>query len=353
MRQERPPSREDGEGGPGARPGPAWVKPLMVSVTALAAMAVLTLATITQSPSAPAGSDAKPAGATTDPGTSPPSSATPKPSAPTASSATTPPSAPPATPTVTPKPTATRSAAAAVRRAIAALPAAGDIAVAVTDLDDGQDVSTAYDTSADDANTYDTASIVKVDILAALLLQAQHAGTHLTAGQHALATVMIEQSDNDAATALWDAIGRAAGLDAANRTLGLDHTSPGSGELWGLTQTTPGDQLTLLRAVFTPSGSPLSSASRAYVAGLMGAVTAAQGWGVSAADSDDAGYALKSGWLQRTRTGLWDVNSIGQVVHDGHRMLIAVLSSGQGSEQAGIDLVERAASTAADAFRSR
>ncbi|MBY8876472.1 class A beta-lactamase-related serine hydrolase [Streptomyces sp. PLK6-54] len=319
-------------------------------------MAVLTLATITQSPSARAGSDAKPAGATTGGAGSPPApTATSKSAAPRASSSATPPTESPATSSTsppTPTATATRSAATAVRRAIDALPADGDLAVAVTDLDDDADSSAAYDTSDDDGNTYDTASIVKVDILAALLLQAQHAGTRLTANERALAAVMIEQSDNDAATALWDAIGRAAGLDAANRTLGLDHTSPGSGELWGLTQTTPADQLTLLRAVFVASGSPLSSASRAYVAGLMGAVTATQTWGVSAADSDDAGYALKNGWLQRTQTGLWDVNSIGQVVHDGHRMLIAVLSSGQGSERDGIDLVERAASAAADAFRS-
>ncbi|WP_141726581.1 serine hydrolase, partial [Actinacidiphila rubida] len=171
--------------------------------------------------------------------------------------------------------------------------------------------------------------------------------------QRALATVMIERSDNDAADALWDAIGGGSGLDAANDRLGLDHTTPGSGELWGLTQTTPADQLTLLRAVFTADGSPLSSASRAYIAGLMGSVTGAQTWGVSAADSDEAGFALKNGWLQRSRTGLWDINSIGQVVHDGHRMLIAVLSSGQGSERTGIDLVERAAAAAADAFRAR
>jgi Beta-lactamase enzyme family len=351
MTQERPPSPGGGDG-PEPRPGPAWAKPLLVSVTALAAMAVLTLATIAQSPSAPAGSDAEPAGAATGPGTSPAPSPTAKSPASPAPSTAAPPTPSPTRTTATATPTATRSAATAVRLAVDALPGNGDIAVAVTDLDDGEDTVAAYDSSDDEANTYDTASIVKVDILAALLLQAQHAGTHLTAHERALATVMIEQSDNDAATALWDTIGRAAGLSAANETLGLRHTSPGGGELWGLTQTTPGDQLTLLSAVFTASGSPLSSASRAYVADLMGSVTATQTWGVSAADSDDAGYALKNGWLQRSQTGLWDVNSIGQVVHDGHRMLIAVLSSGQGTERAGIDLVEQAASAVADAFGS-
>ncbi|MCL2554430.1 MAG: serine hydrolase [Actinomycetia bacterium] len=357
MTQERPPSPDGGDGPPdpsGPRPhGKPWARPLLVSVTALAAIAVLTLATITQSPSTPAASDAKPAGAAS--GTATPSPATTSAAAPspsTTASATTAPPSTAATPIATPT-AAKRSASAVVAEAVDALSADGDVAVAVTDLDDGVEVSAAFDSSDDAGNTYDTASIVKVDILAALLLRAQHADTHLTANQRALATVMIEQSDNDAATALWDAIGGGPGLAEANETLGLDHTTPGSGELWGLTQTTPGDQLTLLRAVFVGADSPLSSASRAYIAGLMGAVTATQNWGVSAADSDDAGFALKNGWLQRTRTGLWDVNSIGQVVRDGHRLLIAVLSSGQGSERAGIDLVERAATATADAFRSR
>lgn len=344
MNEERP-SSPDGGGRPAT-----WAKPLLVSVTALAAIAVLTLATIAQSPSAPAADDAKPAGATSSstgsPSAAPSATGTPPPTTP----ATTAPASPSPSPTAT---RAKRSASAAVADAVGALSSRGDVAVAVTDLDDDEDTSAAYDSSDDHGNTYDTASIVKVDILAALLLRAQQAGTHLTASQRSLATVMIEQSDNDAADALWDAIGGGSGLAAANARLGLSHTTPGSGELWGLTQTTPADQLTLLRAVFVEEGSPLSSASRAYITGLMGAVTGAQTWGVSAADSDASGFALKNGWLQRSQTGLWDINSIGQVVHDGHRMLIAVLSSGQGSEQTGIDLVERAASAAAEAFRTR
>lgn len=120
-------------------------------------------------------------------------------------------------------------------------------------------------------DTFDTASIVKVDVLAALLLQAQDAGRHLTDAEKAYATKMIENSDNASTTALWHTIGRAEGLDAANRRFGLGSTSGGAGELWGLTRTTAGDQLRLLRQVFT-ADSRLSAASRAYVRGLMESV---------------------------------------------------------------------------------
>lgn len=194
---------------------------------------------------------------------------------------------------------------------------------------------------------YDTASIVKVDILAALLLQAQDAGRDLTAQEEARAEVMIEDSDNAAATALWRTIGRGPGLEAANRRLGLTSTTAGSGMLWGLTRTTAADQLTLLQRVFGSDGA-LDAASRAYVRRLMGRVTAAQAWGVPTAA--DGSYEVKNGWLQRSTTGLWDVNSIGRVRAGGRTYLVAVVSRGSTTQASGITLVERAARAAVAAF---
>ncbi|MFF0791268.1 serine hydrolase [Streptomyces spiralis] len=193
---------------------------------------------------------------------------------------------------------------------------------------------------------YDTASIIKVDILAALLLQAQDAGRHLTAEERAQAEPMIRHSDNAAANALWRQIGRAPGLEAANKRLGLTATKGGPGAKWGLTQTTARDQIRLLRAVFddtTPSvpAHALNEESRAYVRSLMSRVADDQAWGVSAAA--DSQWALKNGWLQRSTTGLWDVNSIGRVTANGHHYLVAVLSNGSASMSDGVALVEKAA----------
>ncbi|MER6142910.1 serine hydrolase [Streptomyces sparsogenes] len=206
------------------------------------------------------------------------------------------------------------------------------------------------------ADAYDTASIVKVDILAALLLRAQDAGRELTDRERSHAAVMIERSDNDAATALWREIGGAEGLDAANERLGLTDTYGGASGRWGLTRTTAADQLTLLRQVFTEGHAggeaALGERSRAYIRRLMGQVVPEQAWGVSAAADDPALTRLKNGWLPRTATGLWDVNSIGQVTAEGRTYLVAVLSDGHPDKGSGVALVERAARAALGAALS-
>ncbi|QJT00585.1 serine hydrolase [Streptomyces asoensis] len=220
----------------------------------------------------------------------------------------------------------------------------GDAAVsaAVLDLDSGDDAT--YGESA-----FDTASIVKVDILATLLLQAQDADRYLTAAEKTYATAMIENSDNDSASALWRIIGKAEGLDAANERFGLTDTAGGDDMLWGLTQTTAADQLILLRQVFGDD-SELSEASRTYLQGLMGQIAVDQRWGVSAA-ADGSSWALKNGWLARSTTGLWDINSIGRVTVDGHDCLVAVLSNGNATQTAGISLVEQVARAAVSTLR--
>lgn len=230
---------------------------------------------------------------------------------------------------------------------------------AVADGADGQFSAAVLDTgSAAGAvygdGAYVTASIVKVDILAALLLQAQDAGRQLTAQERSYATVMIQKSDNDAATALWQEIGGAAGLDAANKRLGLAETHGGQSGRWGLTQTTAADQLTLLRAVFATGAegdkTVLSEPSRAYVQQLMGQIAQDQAWGVSAAGDDAASTRLKNGWLPRSATGLWVVNSIGRVTAQGRTYLVAVLSNGHKDMDTGVALVESAARAAVGVF---
>ncbi len=217
------------------------------------------------------------------------------------------------------------------------------VSVAVLDSDSG---TRAVYGGAD--ATYDTASIVKVDILAALLLLAQDEERELTSVERAHAVAMIERSDNDSATALLAAVGGAAGLDAANARLGLTATT--AAKAWGLTRTTAADQLTRLGAVFgTDPETELSEASRAYVQGLMTQVEADQRWGVSAAGGE---WALKNGWMPRTATGLWNINSIGQVTKGGHTYLVAVLSGGQRTKETGIALVESVAKAAVGVVRA-
>ncbi|MER5179351.1 serine hydrolase [Streptomyces sp. NPDC002896] len=245
--------------------------------------------------------------------------------------------------------------------------APGHFSLAIADADTG--IRAVY---APDEHRFATASIVKADILAALLLRAQREGRSLTQEETNDAGPMIRVSDNASASRLWARIGGGAGLAEANERLGLTATTPGPGGLWGLTQTTAADQLRLLEAI-TRGDSALSSASRTYQYDLMTHIHPGQDWGVTAAQTPATTTAstpaatttpaaapsaaattpvaaLKNGWLPRSATGLWVVNTIGVVQHDGHRLLIAVLSDDQPSMAAGIRLVEAAAARAAEAL---
>jgi hypothetical protein len=212
----------------------------------------------------------------------------------------------------------------------------GRLAVAVTDLSTG--VAATYHAR----QAFPTASIVKASILAALLLQRQHQHAAPGPGEQALAAAMIDNSDNAAASALWNTIGGAAGLAAAGRALRLRHTVPGPGGWWGLTTTTVTDQARLLSALTSPR-SPLTTASRHYELALMRNVAAGQNWGITAAASPRTRPAVKNGWMPHGPAGQWVINSIGVISHHHQRLLLAVLSSGQPSQQAGIRQVQAAA----------
>ncbi|SEP68399.1 serine hydrolase [Microlunatus flavus] len=213
----------------------------------------------------------------------------------------------------------------------------GHLAVVVQDLSTGRS-----HTYGDTGKAFATASIVKVDILATLLLQEQG---KLSSAQKEVAARMIRQSSNGAATTLWKAIGREKGLAAANATFGLTQTKGGTKGRWGATTTTTADQLRLLQVVFTDD-SPLTPDSRAYLQSLMGGVARDQNWGVTAADSRGDTHAfVKNGWLPRT--GGWAVTSVGKVEHEGHPLLVAALSDGGSTQKEGVAVVELVAQNAA------
>ncbi|WP_051757170.1 serine hydrolase [Kitasatospora purpeofusca] len=259
------------------------------------------------------------------------------------------PASPPATPSEpAPSATGTTTPEQAVRLALDGLGAhRGRYALAVEDLTSGR--SAAYGSSTSSTEAFTSASIVKVDILAALLLQAQDRGEQLGSAQRQLASDMIRVSDNDAAQKLWGEIGRRQGLDAANARLGFSSAHAGQKVPWGLTRTTARDQIALLKAVFTQD-SPLNAASRSYLRALMGTVSEGQNWGVGAAGTPGTPPVLKNGWLPDGTTHLWSVNSVGIVEREGHSLLVVVLTDGQPTQETGIGLVERVAAAAVEAL---
>jgi beta-lactamase class A len=217
---------------------------------------------------------------------------------------------------------------------------AGNITAAVYDIDTGR--TYLYRPGVREQ----TASIVKVDILATLLHETQTRGG-LSGGDAAVAQGMIEASDNDDATDLWNDEGGAAAVHHFDEEAGMRQTSPSLS--WGLTTTTPLDQLKLLRIVMLPNRL-LRTSSRVYEYELMRHVIPSEDWGVSAGVGANAKVALKNGWLPLP--GGWQVNSIGQIVGSGRRYLLAVMTDEDPSEDYGIATIERISATVWVTFRA-
>lgn len=192
-----------------------------------------------------------------------------------------------------------------------------------------------------------TASVIKLDVLETLLLQHQDAGTALSDDENTQATIMMENSDDDAATALWGRVGGAAGLSAANRRLGTSHLVPDPNGFWGLSTTSADDQLVLLHDLTT--NGPLDEDSRQATLGLMRRVEADQRWGVGPIADPDTTPALKDGWLGiDSDSGRWAIGSVGVVTVHGQQLLVAVISAHNLDEGSGIASVQQLARAAAD-----
>ena len=167
----------------------------------------------------------------------------------------------------------------------------------------------------------ETASSIKVLVLATTLRIAAENKKALTASQKALATQMIEYSDNNATTRLF----RAAGYRNVQRVAGLFGLSGTTiNPAWGISTTTPADWVKLMDHVVKGSH-VLSVADRAYIRSLMSQVTPTQRWGVANPPVTAATVALtKNGWLPYK--GVWRVNSMGYLEGQGRKYTLAMLS---------------------------
>lgn len=192
---------------------------------------------------------------------------------------------------------------------------------------------------------FDSASAIKVTIISALLYKVD-GPAHMTSAQHALAWRMITESDNAAATRLWNEVGD-AGLQRFITAAHMPHTILDDAA-WGLSQLTAQDELTLLKLLST-AGPVLSDTSRGYVLWLMSKVIPSQRWGVPAGAPADVTVSVKNGWLPDPVTRRWHINSLGVFRSLGAyrsrhiNYQIAVLTDGNSSESYGIGTVQAVA----------
>jgi hypothetical protein len=221
----------------------------------------------------------------------------------------------------------------------------GTITAAALDLNTGQTWTLGGDTPQDEA------SIVKVNILETLL--GDSGGQGLPTSEQSLAQTMIEESDNDSATDLWDDANGTSGLSSFDANAGLQSTTPSScvecagfpWPGWGLTTTTPQDQITLLRLLAQPN-KILTTSEQQYMLNLMENVTSSEQWGVDGGVPSGVTVALKNGWLPLDSSDTdWQINSIGWINGDGRNYLLAVMTTGDPSEQYGIDTIDNLSST--------
>jgi hypothetical protein len=183
-----------------------------------------------------------------------------------------------------------------------------------------------------------TASIVKVDILETLLHRYQESDSPLGAENEYLATLMIEDSDDDAATSLWDEVGGAPGISSYDDLLELDATVPNTEGYWGETMTTALDQVELVKHLVF-ANPVLDDASRAYALDLMRHVIPLDYWGITTGPTPGTLVAVKNGWVPIV-AGNWQINSIGYVTGDGRSYVLAVLTNENPTEYNGIETID-------------
>jgi beta-lactamase class A len=183
---------------------------------------------------------------------------------------------------------------------------------------------------------FDSASVVKVAILGALLRRAEDRDRYLTKTEAAEARAMITRSDNDAASDLWADVGRRY-LQHFLDLAGMTQTSLGPGPYWGLTQITARDEMRLLRLLVTKNA-VFDTKSRDYALGLMAKVIPSQRWGVTAGAPRGLTAHVKNGWLPLAAHG-WRIHSIGCFTgHGGY--CIVVLTQDNPTMSYGVATIE-------------
>ncbi|MFD3840779.1 serine hydrolase [Streptomyces sp. NPDC058642] len=187
------------------------------------------------------------------------------------------------------------------------------------------------------STAYDSASVVKVTVLATLLWDAQKTGRSLTSREKSLATAMITKSDNTATSTLWKQLGltKVKGFLAK---AGMTQTKPGADGYWGLTQITVTDEQKLMK-LLTAKNAVLTDDSRWYVRKLMGDVISSQRWGTPYGAPSDVVVHVKNGWLQRATHG-WRVHSVGTFKGGGHDYVMTVLTHGNSTMNYGITTIQ-------------
>jgi len=173
-----------------------------------------------------------------------------------------------------------------------------------------------------------TGSSMKVAILLTFLNMTESQGREPDADDMNLLTTMIENSDNDSASALYyNEIGGAAGVASFLHSIGVRGLDP-DGDAWGYSEITPMAMVNLLTLLY--EGKILTRHDRQLALYLMENIEPDQQVGVGDTAPQNATVAMKDGWLPGP-DGLWAFNSSGIVTLGQQTYIIAVYTQEQNS----------------------
>jgi hypothetical protein len=167
--------------------------------------------------------------------------------------------------------------------------------------------------------TSDTVSMVKAWLAADYLRQAAQRGEKPTAGRLRQLSIMIRDSDNQAAEAIYRLNGSTSSIQRLIRTCGLKNSTAVPG-LWSDTRMSASDAVRM--GACLADGRAAGPRWTKWVLDEMRQVRGDGRFGVVDALPDDVAVttAIKNGWLLRDEDGLWHVNCL--AIGDGWALAV-------------------------------
>ena len=193
-----------------------------------------------------------------------------------------------------------------------------------------------------------TASVIKAQVLGAVLLRAQDQGRGLTSWERSQILPMIRYSFNPETANLYVDLGLEAGMHATDRRFGVRATTHDAH--FGATQSTAVDRTNVALRLLHVNGT-LTQANRDIAWAYMSEVHPLQEWGISAGVPVGWSVAQKNGFYPQSGIG-WRVGSSGFVRQDAgdQGYAITVMTEGASNQRTGIRLTEEISRRVASAL---
>lgn len=199
------------------------------------------------------------------------------------------------------------------------------------------DINNRHDYSYNGYDAYTMASSIKVPIMLTFLHSIEQQGREPNTNEMSLLTTMIENSNNNSATALYDQIGHGAAIAKYLQSIGVAGFTPDD-NAWGYSTMTPQGMVELLTRL--QNGSILNAKHRTLALNLMKHIETDQRFGVGNTAPTGASVAMKNGWVPEP-DNLWAVNTSGIVNQGNQTYIVSVYTKEDPTLAAGQTIVEQ------------